>query len=430
MAQLDDAKFELRVAEAPSLPASADPAAPLEFPEPLIVLAKRKAFILKLTVAAAVLSILGSLLLPTTYTANAKIMPPQQNQSMSTTALLSQLGPLAVLAGQGLGLRNPGDIYVAMLHSDTVANGLIDRFSLMSVYRVKTRVDARRALQDRTEIVASKDGVISISVDDRRSYWFGSSASVEQSRERAAALANGYVEELDKLTKTLAVTEAGKRRAFFERETKLASEDLANAEQALKQTQERTGLILLDPQSKAMIEGLASLRGRIAAQEILVRSMRSFATKDNPDLKLAEDQLAAMKAQLNQLERGQGRSSLTDLPIESVPTAGLEYIRKLREVKYRETLFELLAKQYEAAKIDEARDALIVQELDKATAPERKSAPHRGLIVISVTIAGFLVAILASFFIEAWGQAREDARFVARLQLFRFYLRGREKSQV
>src|SRR5262249_58407092 len=176
MAQLDDAKFELRVAEAPSLPASADPAAPLEFPEPLIVLAKRKAFILKLTVAAAVLSILGSLLLPTTYTANAKIMPPQQNQSMSTTALLSQLGPLAVLAGQGLGLRNPGDIYVAMLHSDTVANGLIDRFSLMSVYRVKTRVDARRALQDRTEIVADKDGVISISVDDRRFDWFVNSA--------------------------------------------------------------------------------------------------------------------------------------------------------------------------------------------------------------------------------------------------------------
>jgi tyrosine-protein kinase Etk/Wzc len=226
----------------------------------------------------------------------------------------------------------------------------------------------------------------------------------------------------------LAVTEAGKRRAFFERETKLASEDLANAEMALKQTQEKTGLILLDPQSKAMIEGLASLRGRISAQEILVQSMRSFATQENPDLRLAEQQLAAMKDQQYRLEHGQGRASFADFPIENVPTAGLEYIRKLREVRYRETLFELLAKQYEAAKIDEARDALIVQELDPAMSPERKSGPHRGLIVISVTILGFLVAVLAAFFMEAWGQAKEDPHFASRVQVFRFYLRGRGKS--
>jgi tyrosine-protein kinase Etk/Wzc len=421
--------LELRVAEEPRLMAPQEEMKPLSFPEPLILLAKRKVFILKFTAAAAGMAVVASLLLPTTYTANAKIMPPQQNQSMSTTALLSQLGPLAALAGQGLGMRNPSDIYVAMLHSETVANGLIDRFSLMSVYRAKTKIDARRDLEGYTEIAAGKDGVISISVDDRRSYWFGKSASSEQSRQRAAALANGYVEELEKLTKTLAVTEAGKRRAFFERETEMASEDLANAEVALKQTQEKTGLILLDPQSRAMIEGLASLRARISAQEILVQSMRSFATQENPDLKLAEEQLAAMKAQQNRLEHGQGRASFSDLPIESVPTAGLEYIRKLREVKYRETLFELLAKQFEAAKIDEARDALIVQELDKATPPEKKSGPHRGLIVISVTILGLLIAILASFFMEAWGQAKEDAHFVARLQLFSFYLRGREKSQ-
>jgi tyrosine-protein kinase Etk/Wzc len=428
MAQLDDAKFELRVAAAPSVAEPPERTAVVEFPELLITLAKRKAFILKFTVAAAVLSVVGSLLLKTTYTANAKIMPPQQNQSMSTTALLGQLGPLAALAGQNLGLRNASDVYVAMLKSDTVADGLIDRFALMNVYHAKVRVDAHRALEGRTEIVAGKDGVISISVSDNQSYWFGKSSSTEISKQRAAALANAYVEELEKLTKTLAVTEAGKRRAFFERETKMASDDLATAELALKQTQEKTGLILLDPQSKAMIEGIASLRARISAQEILVQSMRSFATSENPDLVLAERQLAAMKSQLNQMEHGQVRDSVTDLPIENVPTAGLEYVRKLREVKYREALFELLAKQYEVAKIDEARDALIVQALDKAVSPERKSGPHRGLIVISLTMLAFLVAILAAYLMEALTQAKEDPQFAARLERFRSHLRYGAKS--
>ncbi len=321
MAQPEKTKLELRVADEPTVESSGE-AEGIHFPEPLIVLAKRKFFIVWFVGIAAVLAVIISLFLRNTYTANAKIMPPQQNQSMSTTAMLSQLGPLASLAGQGLGLRNPSDVYVAMLHSRTVADGLIDRFSLMNVYGYenKPRVDARRKLESRTE----------------------------------------------KLTKTLAVSEAGKRRIFFEREVKMASDELATAEVALKQTQEKTGLILLDGQSKAMIEALTSLRARVAAQEVAVQSMRTFATPENPDLVRAEQELAALNVQLGRLEGGHGKRAFADVPIENVPTAGLEYVRKLRDVKYRETLFELLAKQYEAAKIDEARDALIVQQLDKA----------------------------------------------------------------
>src|SRR5262249_32303872 len=161
------------------------------------------------------------------------------------------------------------------------------------VFGTKTRVDTRRTLEERTEITAGKDGVITISVGDKQSYWFGKVQSSDLSKHRAAALANGYVDELENLTKTLAVTEGGQRRVFFERETKLASDDLATAELALKQTQEKTGLILLDPQSRAMIEGVASLRARISAQGILVQSMRSFATRENPDLVMAEQQLTA-----------------------------------------------------------------------------------------------------------------------------------------
>jgi tyrosine-protein kinase Etk/Wzc len=407
MAQLEKAEVHVRVAEEVPLAEPARGVETVQFPEVLIVLAKRKSFIFKFVGVATILSIITVLLLSNTYTGNAKILPPQQNQSMGAMAALSQLGPLASLAGQGL--RSPSDIYVSMLRSDTVANGLIDRFSLISVYNKKLRIDARRRLADQTEISAEKDGVISISVDDR-------------SPQRAADLANGYVEELEKLTKTLNITEAGKRRLFFEREVKMENDSLADAEVALKQTQEKTGLILLDSQSKAMIGSLTSLRAGIAAQEVKVQVMRSFATAENPDLVMAEQELATMRAQLERLERGQGKRSIADVPLENVPTAGLEYVRKYRDVAYHEALFQLLAKQYEAAKIDEARDALIVQQMDKATPPERKSGPHRSIIVFTIMLLALMVAIVTAFSMEAMERAKEDPQFAARFQLFRFYV--------
>jgi tyrosine-protein kinase Etk/Wzc len=415
MTPLEKTEVELRVTEEVRPVETASPQDRIQFPEFLIVLAKRKAFIFKFIAIALVLSLVGVFLLPKSYTAKTKIMPPQQNQSMGAIAALSQLGPLAGLAGQGLGLRNPSEIYVAMLHSDTVTNGLIDRFTLMSVYGKKLRTDARRRLADRSEIIAGREGVISISVDDH-------------DPQRAADLANGYVEELEKLTKTLNITEAGKRRLFFEREVKLANDELANAEVALKQTQEKTGLILLDSQSKAIIGSLSSLRAQIAAQEVKVQAMRSFATAENPDLVLAEQELTSMRAQLDRLERGQGKRSVGDVPIENVPTAGLEYVRKYRDVAYHEALFQLLAKQYEAAKIDEARDTLIVQQFDKATPPERKSWPPRTILVVASALLSLFVASVAVFLMEAMEHAKEDAQFAEHLELLKFYLRGRQKT--
>jgi uncharacterized protein involved in exopolysaccharide biosynthesis len=419
MAQVQKAEVHVRVAEEAPPVEHVEQAEIIRFPEPLILLAKRKSFIFKFVGVALVLSIIGVFLLPKTYTAKTKIMPPQQNQSMGAIAALSQqLGPLAALAGQGMGLRSPSDLYVALLRSDTVAYALIDRFSLMTVYKEKLRIDARRRLEDRSEIIAGKEGVISISVDDL-------------SPQRAADLANSYVEELEKLTKTLNMTEAGKRRLFFEREVKMENDSLADAEVALKQTQEKTGLILLDSQSRAMIESVTSLRASIAAQEVKVQAMRSFATTENPDLVLAEQELATMRAQLDRLERGQGKRSIADVPIENVPTAGLEYVRKLRDVKYHEALFALLARQYEAAKIDEARDTLIVQQMDKAVRPEKKSSPHRLLIVLAATILALLIAIMVAFFMEAMENAKEDPQFTARLTLFRFYLsRSRKRPNL
>jgi tyrosine-protein kinase Etk/Wzc len=416
MTPLEKTEVELRVMEEARPIEPPKPEESIQFPEFFITIAKRKSFIFKFVSVAIFLSVITSLLLPKSFTAKTKILPPQQNQSMGAMAALSQLGPLAALAGQGLGLRNPGDLYIAMLRSDTVADGLIDRFSLMDVYKQKLREYTRKQLESATEIrIGQKDGVISISVDDR-------------DPQRAADLANGYVEELEKLTKALNITEAGKRRLFFEREVKMENDNLADAEVALKQTQEKTGLILLDSQSRAMIESVTSLRASIAALEVKVQAMRSFATTENPDLVLAEKELSTMRAQLDRLERGGGKRSIADVPIENVPTAGLEYIRKLRDVKYHEALFQLLAKQYEAAKIDEARDTLIVQQLDKAIRPERKSWPPRTALVLASTLLALIIAIVCVYLMETMEKAKEDSRFTAQLRLFQFYLRGSHKS--
>jgi len=388
------------------------------FLEPLIVLARRKFFILWFVLGAALVSAVVSLRLPVYFTATTKILPPQQNQSMSAAMLsqLGQLGPLLGAAGKDFGIRNPNDLYVAMLRSRTVADILIGRFHLMSVYRAKTLMDARKELENATEIVAGKDGIISLSVEDR-------------SPDHAAEMANAYIEELENLTRTLAVSDAGKRRLFFEREVKAASDELATAELSLKQTEESTGIIQLDSQSKVMLQAYADLRAQVGLKQVQVQSMRSFATPENPDLLRAEQELKALQSQLSRFERGQGSRSAADLALDKVPGAGLEYVRKLREVKYRETLFELLARQYEAARIDQARDASVIQPLDQAVPPEKKSRPKRALIVLTAVLLAFLLAVVAVYIEAGFERIKEDPQSAARWQLLRMYLlSGRRAS--
>jgi uncharacterized protein involved in exopolysaccharide biosynthesis len=378
-----------------------------QFLDPLIILARRKSFIMGFTVTAALIAIAVAWLLPQYYTATAKLLPPQQNQSISAAMMtqLGQLGPLLGLAaGKDLGIHNPSDMYVAMLKSRTVADNLINRFSLLTAYNKKFRIDARNRLDDLSEVSAGKDGIISISVDDR-------------SPARAAELANAYVEELEKLTRVLAVTDAGKRRIFFEQEVKAANDELAKAELSLKETEEKTGIIQLDNQSRVMLQAYAELRAQVVAKQVQVQSISSFATPENPDLIRAQEELRALEAQLTRFERGQGGHSPTDLALEKVPGASLEYIRKLREVKYEEALFELLAKQYEAARLDEARDASIIQVLDKAVVPEKRSWPKRSLIVLAVTLFALFVAVFLAFARDQLERVRKDPESAVKWQL-------------
>jgi tyrosine-protein kinase Etk/Wzc len=353
----------------------------------IIVIVQNRRLILKIAASTVVVGVIVSLLLPIRYTATTSILPPQQTTSAGS-ALMAQLGGLssvASLAGGSLGLKNPNDLQVAMLKSRTVEDAMLDRFHLVELFAAKKRSDARKMLENVVDIDnGAKDGLIRISVTDRNP-------------QRAAEMANGYVEEFKRLSASLAVTEASQRRLFFEQQLVQAKDNLANAEEDLKKTGKKTGLIQLDSQTRATIELVAELRGEIAAKEVQINAMRTFATGENPDLQMAEQQLAGLRSQLERMGASSEGASNALIPKGSMQEAGIEYIRKLRDVKYFETVFDLLARQYEIAKVDEARQGATVQVVDRAIVPDRRSTPNRTLIVLGAAVLGLFFGVVWAF---------------------------------
>ena len=355
----------------------------------LIVLAERKRFLFKVTAAFALLAVAISFLLPPRYSATATILTPQQNSSMGAAlaAQLGNLGGISALAGGGLGLKNPNDAYVGMLTSRTVEDAMVQHFDLMSEYHKKHLSDARKAFEKYAAVDGNgKEGQIHITIEDR-------------DPQRAAQLANGYVDQFRSLSQHLAITEASQRRLFFEQELVLAKNKLADAEEAMKQTEQSTGLIEVNSQAKALIDSAAVLRAQIATKEVQIQGMETYATGENAQLALAQRELNALRGQLAKLGGSEDSGSAGFIiPKGMVPEASLEYVRKMRDVKYYETIFDILARQFEAAKLDESKQGAVIQVVDSAIAPDMRSSPKRGLIVIGTTFAGFMFALFAALF--------------------------------
>ena len=380
-----------------------------------IVMAKHKKLVLGLPAAAAVVSIVVSLLLPNIYTGTTKILPPQQTQS--TSAVLAQLGTLAGLAGGavGAGLKNPNDLYVGMLKSRTVADNIIQRFDLDKLYDQKYQSETRKRLEKETTIVAGKDGIITVEVDDK-------------DPKRAADLANAYVDELFKLTNVLAVTEASQRRLFFERQLDLARANLIKAETDAKKALEQGGLSAVDVQGRTAVETAARLRAQISVKEVQIGAMRAFAAEGNPELKLAQQEIEVMKRELARSEGATGNKTVQPVAEKrpSIDNSGIDNLGLLRNVKYYETMYGLLAQQYETAKLDEAKDSAIIQVMDKAIEPDRKSKPKRTLIVVLSALVAGLISVLLAFVLEAIANARTDLEQSQRLTRLKAYLRIRQ----
>jgi uncharacterized protein involved in exopolysaccharide biosynthesis len=344
-------------------------------------LSKKWRLILGITAACAAVAVVVSLLLPVYYRAETRILPPQDKAGNLASQLMGQAGGLIALAGGAAGVKSPGELYVEMLKSRTVLDRMVDRFDLMKLYKKKYRQDARKNLLKLLTVREErKSGVIVLTVEDR-------------DPKRAAEMANTFVEEMKSLAGGLAISEAGQRRMFFEEQIRHTKESLARTEEEMKGFQQRTGAFQIDAQAKAIIEGIANLRARIAVKEVEAKVLRSYATAQNPDLQRVEEEIRALRAELEKIEAGKGRGFDPLMSSERVPAMGTEYLRKLRQLKYNETLYELLVKQYELAKLDEARDAVVIQVMDRAVPPERKSRPKRALIVLMTMATGFTLML-------------------------------------
>jgi uncharacterized protein involved in exopolysaccharide biosynthesis len=383
----------------------------------LIVLARSRRLIAFVSLGGLLFgAIVAYLILKPTFTATATIMPPQQQQS-SASSLLGQLGSLAALGGGGGLLKNPADMYVGMIMSRTVADRMIDRFHLQARYKTKTMDDTRKIFKSQFKVEVAKDGLIEISVKDT-------------DPRRASDIANGLIDALYYLTSHLAITEAAQRRLFFNQQLDEEKTALASAEEDLKKTQEKTGLIQLSGQAEEIIRNVASLRAQIVSREVEMQSLRTYATDQNPDVTRLGHEIDALQQQLNVMENNQRKMQPGDIqvPTGQVPEAGLEYARKLREVTYHSTLLALLSKEYAAARIDEAKSAPLIQVVDYAVPPDRKSGPPRVLIVIGSGLLALLIGCLGAFVRHILVQLRQVPENVEKLDELRSVLGRRPLS--
>jgi uncharacterized protein involved in exopolysaccharide biosynthesis len=315
------------------------------------------------SIAVGAIAVALSYLIKPTFTAHLTFVPPQQSQGGASAALAS-LGSLASLVGGGGG-RTQIDQYVSFLETDQLTDRVIDRFDLLKVYGMTLRSDARRILLQHVRItVGKKDGLIMLEVDDK-------------DPKRAAAIANQFVAELRETTKTLAVTDAQQRRVFFEREMKQAHDQLSVAEDALQKSGISKGAVNTQP---AIASGIyARTNAAIAEAEVRLQASRQRFADGSAEIQTQEAAIAALRGQLGKLEAASSGANPND-----------DYVNKYRDFKYRETMFELYAKQYELARVDEAREGALIQVVDPAQVPDKKSKPRRSMVGLVATLLTFI----------------------------------------
>jgi tyrosine-protein kinase Etk/Wzc len=344
------------------------------------------------------------------YTAETTLLPPQQSPS-SPSGMLAQLGGAGAASGLlgGSALKSQGDVYTGIMKSETVEDGLIQRFRLVDRFHVKRLSEARKQLESKTLIDAKeKDGFIRLSV-------------TADTPEHALELANGYVEQTKEFSQHLAVGEASQRRLFLEQQMEQAKNKLADAEESLKQTENATGVIQVEAQSRALIESAGILRSQISAKEVQLQSLRTFEAEGNPDVEHAKQELAALQAQLATLNKKDTETSSSGLTGSrgQMSTAGLEYVRKTRDVKYQEAIFEILARQFESAKLDEAREGNLLQIIDPARLPDHRAGPKRAFIIVGFLTAGVFGCLGFLLLQMAYQQKLKDPLIAERVSLLR-----------
>lgn len=359
--------------------------------ELLVPLARWRWRLLLLPLLAGALGAAASLLVEERFTAGVTFIPPQQQSTVAATALAS-LGAIGGLAGSA-SIRTPGEQYASLLQSLAVRDQLVDEFHLLEVYDEKLRTDALRRLSDRIRInVGKRDGLISIEVDDA-------------SPTRAAGIANRHVELLRELTAKLALTEAQQRRVFFEDQLKQTREKLVLAQRRLQSSGFNAGALRAEPKTSADI--YARLRAEITAAEARVQGLRQSLTDSALEVQQQLSALSVLRRQMAHVESSASQSDSAD------------YLAAYREFKYQETLFEMFGRQYELARLDESKEGALIQVVDAAREPEKRSSPKRRFLALAAAGATFVlmvVLLLATHLLRRAGEGTEHVESLNRLR--------------
>lgn len=392
----------------------------------LIVLAKYGRMIVMASVAVTILAYLYFFISPNLYTSTARLLPPRQNLILSARLLASlyggvtpgtSLGENGGLGGLGasmLGLQSPSDMYADLLKSDTISDRIIARFYLRKLYKSNNIESARAALKANASInVLRMSGLITIKVTDK-------------DPRRAAAIANAYADELEKLLQGLAVQEAKNRLAFLDKERALANQNLTKAEDALRNFSQRYGVIQIDTQTKGVLDYIAQLRAEIDAREVQIQVLHQQVTPSNYDMVRLETEIKGLKEKLLNAEKQMDQACTGDVCLNTseVPGLGLEYIRLYREVKFQENLYQTFAKLAEVARLDMARNVAVISLVDRALPPERRSNA-RLFPAILTGMATFFMMIFVAFGLEHWQYLQKNEDEAERLSIIKSYLKPR-----
>lgn len=345
----------------------------------LIVLAQSIRFLLGVPLLAGIAAVIYSVMSEPIYTATGRILPPQYNEN-TVMAMTNQMGGESQLGNSALMLKNPNDLFVGILTSRTIVDSVVLAHELQDYYDMPLLGDARKQLAGATDIRASKNGIVSISVEDT-------------SREMAAVLANAYVDQFYAFSEKLARSQAARRSAFYARSLDDAKRQLLLADQALAEVKKSTGFTGLQGQEQAIVLAAAEVQAQIAARQTQLKTMAAYATPSNPDVRLIKREIANLKEELESLSAFQspGQDADTLPSLSDTPDAFMIYSQRKRDVEYWENVVDLIGRFSELGKIDESRDMSLFQVLDEAIPPEDKSKPRTKVnAILAVVASGFL----------------------------------------
>jgi uncharacterized protein involved in exopolysaccharide biosynthesis len=388
----DDANTIATVKDTTPMPVTAPR---LTLTDILIALGEEKKLFLGIWILGSLAVLAFVLSMPRLYSASTVLLPPQQQQS-SAAGALAQLGVLAGVAGSAMGVKTPDEMYVSFLKTQSLRTTLVNKFKLKERYQVDSMEDARGMLNGAVQVFDDKKtGLITIVVDDQDPVF-------------AAKLANAHVDELRTMLSKLAVTEAQQRRVFFEQQVAKAQEGLRKAESSFRREQEQNGFVVTQALAEAGARAQIELHSQIAAREVQLQALGRFMTQQSPEIQRLASELTALKQQLNAVQGGRGAGASSEEP------GHLGAIKAFRDMKVQEASLEALVRQLEIAKLDEAKEGPLLQQVDVALPPEFPSKPKRIYLVVAPSLMFFLVGVVVA--IMRWSARKRMADPIAHQQ--------------